>query len=996
MLLSQMIVLCLFLFGGFFSVLPVYALDPSSDPILRIETGSHLTNISDAATDRAGKLIATASADKTVRLWEAGTGRLLNTLRVPIDDEREGILLSVAVSPDGRFVATGGITGRSWDNSQSIYFFDVASGQMIKRVSGISYVIRSIKFSPDGQFVAVASGETNGETVVILASSGQVVARHAFAASCEAVDISSQGQMAVLTKNNQLHLFKTPVASDPQQIVLSGNDPPVSCAFHPKGHRIAVGFAASLNVELIELSDLSRKINKADIRGQRLSVGEVTWSRNGEFLWAAGQPGSESAAYRLVFAWGDEGMGAESRLTVPGITKVSKVLQTGQGNLFFAVSQSGIGEIDPQGKLVYSKTLLRPSYQKNHDYFATSADGTIIRFSYSPYGKDGAAFNITSRTFVKTETVDDVVAVPVRTTEQIDLQHWDSWGKQGKLIPSLNKRPLRGFGNTRDKPMSFGIAPDGESFFIGAYNTIRRYDRFGRLLWRALIHAPALSMAVSKDGRFLIVALADGTIRWFSQHEGREQMAFFPHPDKKRWVLWTPEGYFDASPGGSELVGYHINQGKDREARFISMSYLYDVFYRPDIIQARLKGDDIGNLVTLTADEALKSPPPAIKFTKVPDSTAEQKVTICYQVKSSGGGIGEVRLFQNGKLIRSDGYYREVAKRENTDKVQLASVNSRTLYSDMRSLAVKDRKAAGAAITSKKGDQVDECLELETISGENEISLAAFNGPNSVQSFMNTVSFDATRKADEPHLYILSVGIDKYRDTGITLKYAAKDARDFIARLPQKARSIYKPENIHLITLANEQAGKQNILKTINDLAVRVKHGDGFVFFNASHGVLLQNQYYIVTSDFNGDLGNADSLISSNEIVEISKKIKSLSQLFIFDTCHAGGVDNIVSGLYDARMSVLAKKMGLHIFASAGSVQTAMDGYRGNGLYTHTLLQGMEGAGGVDIDKNGTVTVKDLGQYSKEKTTELSTRLGHPQTPLIISFGRDKPLFVIQ
>jgi hypothetical protein len=45
----------------------------------------------------------------------------------------------------------------------------------------------------------------------------------------------------------------------------------------------------------------------------------------------------------------------------------------------------------------------------------------------------------------------------------------------------------------------------------------------------------------------------------------------------------------------------------------------------------------------------------------------------------------------------------------------------------------------------------------------------------------------------------------------------------------------------------------------------------------------------------------------------MSKKIKSLSQLFIFDTCHAGGVDNIISGLYDTRMVNLARKMGLHI-----------------------------------------------------------------------------------
>ena len=41
----------------------------------------------------------------------------------------------------------------------------------------------------------------------------------------------------------------------------------------------------------------------------------------------------------------------------------------------------------------------------------------------------------------------------------------------------------------------------------------------------------------------------------------------------------------------------------------------------------------------------------------------------------------------------------------------------------------------------------------------------------------------------------------------------------------------------------------------------------------------------------------------------MSKKIKSLNQLLIFDTCHAGGVDWIVSGLYDARMSILARQM---------------------------------------------------------------------------------------
>ncbi|MDQ1277073.1 MAG: hypothetical protein QG555_112 [Thermodesulfobacteriota bacterium] len=88
--------------------------------------------------------------------------------------------------------------------------------------------------------------------------------------------------------------------------------------------------------------------------------------------------------------------------------------------------------------------------------------------------------------------------------------------------------------------------------------------------------------------------------------------------------------------------------------------------------------------------------------------------------------------------------------------------------------------------------------------------------------------------------------------------------------------------------------------------------------------------------------------------------------------------------------------MGLHIYASASSVQTALDGYRGNGLYTHALLAGLKNGRAVDKDKSGTVTVKSLGSYSKELTVELSGSLGHPQTPLIINFGKDYPLYRLQ
>ena len=174
-----------------------------------------------------------------------------------------------------------------------------------------------------------------------------------------------------------------------------------------------------------------------------------------------------------------------------------------------------------------------------------------------------------------------------------------------------------------------------------------------------------------------------------------------------------------------------------------------------------------------------------------------------------------------------------------------------------------------------------------------------------------------------------------------------------------------------------------------------IKPRDSFILFVAGHGVLLQNQYYILTHDFNGSVSD-DSTISSNEIVEMSKKIKSLFQLLIFDTCHAGGMDRIVSGLYDARISVLAKKMGLHIYASASDKQSAMDGYKANGLFTYTLLEGLSNNREADKNKDGRVTVVELGEYAKKTTMSISKGIGHNQTPFVINFGNDSTIYKLQ
>src|SRR5271163_1632156 len=57
---------------------------PDQTPTLRIETGMHTTEIKRIAVDAACRLLATASEDKTVRLWSLPDGKLQRVVRLPI------------------------------------------------------------------------------------------------------------------------------------------------------------------------------------------------------------------------------------------------------------------------------------------------------------------------------------------------------------------------------------------------------------------------------------------------------------------------------------------------------------------------------------------------------------------------------------------------------------------------------------------------------------------------------------------------------------------------------------------------------------------------------------------------------------------------------------------------------------------------------------------------------------------------------------------------
>jgi WD40 repeat protein len=827
--------------------------EPPSEPMLRFDLGEHTAMINHIATDEAGRYVVTASEDKTAKVWSLADGRLLSTLRIPIGLGDEGKLYAVALSPDGNTVALGGWARLGFDGDEmnnNIFLFDRASGRLLRRLTGLPSPIAHLAFSPDGRTLAASLVQNNGLRLFSVADGHLLAQDTDYGSDSYSVQFSRDGRLATTSLDGYVRLYHF----DGRQLKLQtkriapGGKQPYSACFSPDGKRIAVGFNDTPAVNVLHAADLTFDY-APDTAGVNANLFRVAWSQKGDFLVAGGKAFKVNVSVQnYIRRWPTHGNGAFSDDPVTAGTLLDMATLSG-GRLLFASSEPSWGVLNSDGSSQFFHVPKMADFRGLLSGLTLSADGTRVGFGYELFGKSPAVFDSRTRS-LQADNLSGMLP-PLLSAAGLNVTGWE-----GNTAPALNGAPL--VLDQYEASHSLALLPDGSGFALGTEWSLRLFDRNGAQRWQRPIPGPVWAVNVSQDGRWIVAAYGDGTIRWHRASDGVEQLAFFPHADRKRWVMWTPEGYYDASPGGEDLIGWHLNQGKDKEARFIPSGQLYDVFFRPDIVQAKFKGEDISSMITITAAQALKMPPPILSFTKVPSTTKSNMEKVCYKAEATGGGIGEVRLFQNGKLIKSDGFYRETAARANTG-IKLASMDSATVTRALK-LTKTAQKSEPPMVSNSKGNEYTECQDIETIPGDNGISVAAFNANNTIQSSLETMHFTADRKAEAPHLYVLGIGINKYTASENNLSYAVKDATDFRNMITEKASGLFDPKNIHIAGLNDSEASKAGIQQAISAISAKVKPWDSFILFVASHGYLQDNQYYIVTADFNGEV-NTDKMI---------------------------------------------------------------------------------------------------------------------------------------
>jgi hypothetical protein len=311
----------------------------------------------------------------------------------------------------------------------------------------------------------------------------------------------------------------------------------------------------------------------------------VAWSADNRFLYVAGDLAAGSPP-SLILRFSQQGRGDPESVRAGGENtecNISGILPLRNGSLLYSTSgRIGLGMLDPKWQVARLDSAALPSFLglNLNQKFLLSQDGTSVRFAYAEQAREPAWFSVPKRQLAAGESAAGFQGVPP-DEESIKLLGVGSGQIQlnGKVLKLLDG----------EAGGAYASVPGGRQFVLATQWRLILYDDAGKEQWQVSLPVDAEAVHVSGDGRLAVAALSDGTIHWYSLRDGKERLAFFPHPDRKRWLLWTPEGYYDGSPGAEEFFGYLTNHGPDQAAEFQPAAMVKEQYRRPDLVTAALK-----------------------------------------------------------------------------------------------------------------------------------------------------------------------------------------------------------------------------------------------------------------------------------------------------------------------------------------------------------------------------------------------------------------------
>jgi hypothetical protein len=424
--------------------------------------------------------------------------------------------------------------------------------------------------------------------------------------------------------------------------------------------------------------------------------------------------------------------------------------------------------------------------------------------------------------------------------------------------------------------------------------------------------------------------------------------------------VWTPSGYYDASPGGDELIGWQINHGPDQAPDFFPAAQFRATRYRPDVIARILTTADEAEAIELanaaagraTATNVTERLPPVVEIASPADRTevTSTPLPVKFTVRTpSDAPVSSVRALVDGRPVDTG-----AQPAASASGVQELRVPVPDHDSDI-SIVAENKYAASVPATVR----------------------VIWKGPSS-----RGISVTPDRAIVKPKLYVLAVGVSQYANAQFSLKFPAKDARDFVAAVQTQKDGLYRDVTVyHGAALTDAAATKDEILDGLDWIRKETTFNDVAMVFLAGHGVNDQNNFYFF---YPYNIDPDRTMRTGLPFSDIKNAVSAIAgkALFFVDSCHSGNAIGQAARRGASDINAVINELssaenGVVVFsASTGSESAYELPEWNNGAFTKAVVEGLSGAAA--MASNARITFNMLNLYVSERVKELTKGRQHP------------------